>query len=738
MLERLLSSNSALSVRLSRFLQGIRLKRNVSRTFLSFIFMNTEQVFTFDLHGKELTIRTGKLAQMANGSVVAQMGGTYVLATAVMSGKARDGIDFLPLMVNYQEKYYAAGMIKSSRFQKRETRPADDKILMGRVIDRQIRPLFPKHIRHDIQVMATTLSYDRENEHDMLAGIGASAALAISDIPWNGPTANVRVGLIDGQLVLNPTPQEREVSTLNLVVAADANEVIMIEAGALEVSEAEMMRAIEFGREWSGKISLFIKSIADKIGKPKIVVPAPEKDTELEQFVADNFTQEMQDCIYNMPGKLARFARKAAIAEGAKKVVLEKFGEDRDMSQFGEAFNTLFSNIIRKSILEKEERIAGRKLTEIRPLNCEVSLFPRVHGSGLFQRGETQGLSIATLASPGNELIQDGIEGEAKKHYMHHYNFPPFSVGEASNRLFTGNREIGHGALAEKALEPVLPERKDFPYVIRVVSEILQSNGSSSMAATCGSTLALMDAGVPIKSPVAGIAMGLMTDKATGNFKVLSDIQDEEDSGGDMDFKVAGTAKGITAIQMDIKITGISLEIFRTALEQARTGRLEILEAMLKAIAAPRANTSEYAPRLIVMNIKPEKIREVIGKGGEVINKIIAETGAEINIEDDGTIYVSSVDEESAMRAKAWIESIVAEPEIGKIYDAKVVRIEEYGAFVEIMPGTQGLVHVSQISNERVENVSDYLKVGQAIRVKLSEVDNQNRLKLVMKGVPQE
>lgn len=705
--------------------------------FFLHIPMSTQQTFSFDLGGKELIIHTGKLAQMANGSVVAQMGGTNVLATAVMSGKAREGIDFLPLMVNYQEKYYAAGMIKSSRFQKRETRPADDKILMGRVIDRQIRPLFPKHIRHDIQVMATTLSYDREHEHDMLAGIAASAALAISDIPWNGPTANVRVGMIDGEFVLNPTPEQREASVLNLVVAADANEVIMIEAGAKEVSEADMMRAIEFGREWSGKIALFVKSIADKIGKTKIEIPAPEKDTELEQFVADNFTQEMQDCIYNMPGKLARFARKAEIAEEAKKLVIEKFGEERDLSQFGDAFNALFSNIIRKSILTKEERIAGRKLTEIRPLTCEVAVLPRVHGSGLFQRGETQGLSVATLAAPGNELIQEGIEGESKKHYLHHYNFPPFSVGEASNRLFTGNREIGHGALAEKALDPVIPDRKEFPYVIRVVTEILQSNGSSSMAATCGSTLALMDAGVPIKAPVAGIAMGLMTDKETGNFKVLSDIQDEEDFGGDMDFKVAGTAKGITAIQMDIKITGISLEIFRTALEQARSGRLEILDAMLKAIAAPRENTSEYAPRLIIIKIKPEKIREVIGKGGEVINKIIDETGAEINIEDDGTIFVSSVNEDSALRAKAWIESIVEEPEIGKIYDAKVVRVEEYGAFVEIMPGTQGLVHVSQIADHRVDKVSDYLKVGQAIRVRLSEIDNQNRLKLVMKGVPQ-
>ena len=699
--------------------------------------MNTEQVFTLDLQGRELSIRTGKIAQMANGSAIAQMGGTLVMGTAVMSKKPRDGIDFLPLMVNYQEKYYAAGMIKSSRFQKREARPADDKILMGRVIDRQIRPLFPKHIRHDIQVMATTLSYDRENEHDMLAGIAASASLAISDIPWKGPTANVRVGRINGEFVLNPTPDQRDESDLSLVVAADTKEVIMIEAGANEVTEQDMMRAIEFGREWAGKIAAFIQTIADQIGKSKIEIPAPEKDQELEDFIFAKYEEQMRACIFDMPGKLERFAKKAEIADEAKQAALEHFGEDRDLSQFGDAFNALFSSIIRKSILEDEKRINGRKLDEIRPLSSEVAVLPRVHGSAIFQRGETQALTVTTLAAPGNELILEGIEGESKKHYIHHYNFPPYSVGEASNRLFTGNREIGHGALAEKALDPVIPDRKEFPYVIRVVTEITQSNGSSSMASTCGSTLSLMDAGVPIKAPVAGIAMGLMTDKESDNFKVLSDIQDEEDFGGDMDFKVAGTAEGITAIQMDIKITGISLEIFRTALEQAREGRLKILDTMLQAIEKPRENTSEYAPRLFIINIKPDKIREVIGKGGEVINKIIDETGAEINIEDDGTIFISSVNEASALRAKAWIESIVEEPEVGKVYDGKVVRIEEYGAFVEIMPGTQGLVHVSQIADHRIDRVDEYLKLGQMIKVKLIEIDSQNRLRLVMKGVPQ-
>lgn len=699
--------------------------------------MNTQQTFTLDVQGHELTIKIGKVAQMANGSAIASMGGTNVLGTAVMSGRARDGINFLPLMVNYQERFYAAGMIKSSRFQKRETRPSDDKVLMGRVIDRQIRPLFPKHIRNDIQVMAFPLSFDRVNQHDILAGIAASAALAISDIPWSGPTANVRVGMIDGAFVLDPTTEQREKSTLNLIVAADANEVLMIEAGAHEVPEEDILRAIEFGREWASKIATFIAEIAAKVGKPKIVVEAPVKDEELAAFIDEKFTAKLRECIFEMPGKQQRFARKAELLGEAKELAKETLGEDRDLSQLEETFNDAFSGIIRKSILEDEKRIAGRKLDEIRSLTSEVEFLPRVHGSGLFQRGETQALSILTLASPGNELILEGIEGESKKHYIHHYNFPPFSVGEASNRLFTGNREIGHGALAEKALEPVLPDRKDFPYVMRVVTEILQSNGSSSMASTCGSTLALMDGGVPIKAPVSGIAMGLMTDKKTGAFKVLSDIQDEEDFGGDMDFKVAGTAKGITAIQMDTKITGISFEIFKTALAQAKKGRLEILEAMLKAIEKPRDNISEYAPRLIVMTIKPEKIREVIGKGGEMINKIIDETGVEINIEDDGTIYISSTNEEAALRAQAWIESIVAEAEVGKIYEGKVMRIEEYGAFVEIMPGTQGLVHVSQLADHRVDRVSDFLKLGQMIKVKLIEVDGQGRLRLVMRGIDQ-
>lgn len=695
--------------------------------------MSEKQTFSMDFDGKEIVVETGQLAQMANGSATIRIGGTTVLATAVMSKGVREGINFLPVMVNYQEKFYAAGMIKGSRFIKREGRPADDKVLMGRVIDRQIRPMFPKHIRNDIQIMLTILSYDRENEHDIIAGIGASAALAISDIPWDGPTANVRVGRINGEFVLNPTMEQRKESEMNLIVACSLTDVIMIDADADEVSEEIILEGIEFGRKHGTKIAQFIADIAAKIGKQKIEIPAPEKDEELKKFIEEGYLSEIQDCIFNTPGKLARFALKDKIAATAKEAAIEKFGEERDMSQFGDRFNEVFGGIIRKSILEDEKRINGRKLDEIRPLECITGVLPRVHGSGLFNRGETQALSVLTLASPGNEQIMEGIEGEHKKRYMHHYNFPPFSVGEASNRLMTGNREIGHGALAEKSLEKVLPDEKDFPYVIRVVSEILQSNGSSSMAATCGSTLALLDGGVPLKAPVSGIAMGLMTDKETGAFKVLSDIQDEEDAGGDMDFKVTGTKKGVTAVQMDIKVTGISQKIFETALKQARTGRLKIMDVMLASIKTEPNTLSEFAPRLITMQINPEKIREVIGKGGETINGIIAETGVEMNIDDDGVIVISSVDGEAGAKAKAIVESIIQEPEVGKIYDGIVMRVEDYGAFVEIMRGTQGLVHVSLISKERVDKVSDHLAVGQKVKVKLLEIDKQGRLRLSMK-----
>lgn len=688
--------------------------------------------FKFDLDGQEIFIQTGKLAQQCNGSVVVSIGETTILATATMSKEARDGVDFLPLTVNYQEKYYASGHIKSSKFVKREGRPSDDKILTSRLIDRQLRPLFDKHIHNDIQVILTTLSYDKKNNHDMVSTIAASCALAISDIPWNGPTASVRVGMIDGELICNPDVDQMKISELDLIVASSEKNVVMIEAGANQIPEEKILEAINFGKEKGRKICQFISKIALEIGKEKIFIKPIEEDKSILNFVEENYKLDIEKCIFEIPNKIKRFSKKNELKKHAKEKYIEQQGEEKDVSQFDTIFDKVFKSIIRDSILNNEKRIAGRKLTEIRKLSSDVSLLKRPHGSGLFNRGETQCLSVLTLAAPGNELIIEGIEGESKERYMHHYNFPPFSVGECSNRLFTGNREIGHGALAERALKYVLPDEKDFPYIIRVVSEILSSNGSSSMAATCGSTLALMDGGVPIKEPVSGIAMGLITDK-DGNFKILSDIQDEEDFGGDMDFKVAGTKNGITAIQMDVKISGISEEIFKIAFSQAKKGRLQILESMLDTINEPRKDISKFAPRLISIKIDKEKIGDVIGKGGETINKIIEKTGVEINIDEEGVVVISSSSLEQAEEAKNIIVEITTPLEVGNIYTAKVTRIEDYGAFVELKNKKQGLVHISEISNERVKSVSDILEIGQEVNVKLMQIDSQGRLNLSIK-----
>ncbi len=692
------------------------------------------QSFSLDFEGKKYTFEFGKIATLANCSCVATCGGTTVLATVVMSSEARD-IDFMPLMVNYNEKLYASGMIKSSRFMKRESRPSDDITLIGRLIDRSLRPLFPKYLRNDVQVMITTLSYDRENEHDVLASLASSVALHASDIPWTGPIATVRVGLLDGKLVANPTKTERETSHLDLVVSSTAENVLMIEAGAHEVPEDTMLDAIEFGKEKGKAFCALFSEIQSKIGKAKKEIVAPEKDTEIIEFVAKNFEEEFVKCLWEIPGKKERMLRKKEIYTMAKESAKENFEEERVTKNFSSSADAVWKKILRDAILNHEKRIAERKLDQIRPINVEVGLFERTHGSALFQRGETQGLSITTLASPALAQTKEGIGGETKSYYMHHYNFPPFSVGEASNRLMTGNREIGHGALAERALLPVLPHREGFPYTIRVVTEILMSNGSSSMASVCGSTLSLMDAGVPITAPVAGIAMGLITEDGTmnGKYKILSDIQDDEDFVGDMDFKVAGTAKGITAIQMDIKVSGLSKQVFEQALTQAKKGRLEILEKMLAVIASPRAEMSQYAPRLTSLQIDPDRIGKVIGKGGETIQKIIAETGCEIDISDDGMIVISCIGGDGAERAVAIIKGLVEEAEVGKSYDAVIKRVEDYGAFAEILPGVQGLIHVSMISGERINSALDVLQVGQKVRVKLIGIDDKGRLKLSIK-----
>ena len=697
------------------------------------------KVFKMPLGNKELIIETGKLAQQTNGSCTVRYGDTMILGTAVMGREPRN-IGFFPLMVNYQEKYYAAGMIKSPWFIKRETRPADDKILMGRVIDRTIRPLFPKGFQNDVQVMLTILSYDRENLHDMYAAIAASCALTISDAPFEGPTATVRVGMINGEFVLNPTQEELNKSDLDLIVSSTLENVVMIEAGANEVSEEKMLEAIAFGKKWAQKICRFIDDIRQEIGKEKIKFNPPEINPKIEELITSDYLNEISDILLTVSGKLNRNAKLQEIKnQVTQKLEDEKLTEE-DLEKISEVFSGVVKKVVRKNILEKDVRMGGRKLDEIRKLFIEVGLLPRVHGSGLFQRGETQGLSTCTLGSPGDKQIIDGIEGESKKRYFHHYNFPPFSVGETSNRLFTGNREIGHGALAERALERVLPALDDFPYTIRTCTEILASNGSSSMAATCGSTLALMDAGVPIKKPVAGIAMGMMSDSEKGVFKILTDLQDEEDSGGDMDFKVAGTDDGITAIQMDIKLKGLTPEMFEQALEQGKKGRLEILNAMKTVISEPRAEMSEFAPRLTTLKINPDKIRNVIGKGGETINGIIDETGVQIDIEDDGTIIVTSADAAMSDKAIATIKSLTAEPEVGKIYkQVKVVKIMDFGAFVEFMPGNDGLVHISMITDKkRLNNPSEVLKEGQLVNVKLMEIDSQGRKRLSMIGISQD
>jgi len=698
------------------------------------------QEFRLSIGDKELIIEIGKLAQQANGSAVVRLGDTVILATAVMSQEIREGVNFLPLMVNYQEKMYASGKIKSSRFVKRETRPSDEKILMARVADRTYRPLFPKYFYNDIQVILTTLSYDLENEHDMVAAIAGSVALTISDIPFEGPTASVRVGLINGEFVLNPTHEARAKSDLDLIVSTDINNVIMIEAGANEVPEDKMLEAIAFGKKWGQKIAKFIHDIQKKVGRPKIEFTPAEKNQAIIDYVEKNYEDKVMKAIYEKTGKLDRFRYFREITKEIEDYFKDKV-EEKEIKEVSEAVDHLVKHTVRKNILENEKRVGGRKLNEIRPLNIEVGLLPRTHGSGLFQRGETQGLTTCTLGAPGDAQILEGIEGEEKKSYYHHYNFPPYSVGETSNRLYPGNREIGHGALAERALIPMLPKKEDFPYTIRTCTEILSSNGSSSMAATCGSTLALMDAGVPIKKHVAGVAMGLMTSHHNPDlYKILTDLQDEEDMGGDMDFKVTGTREGITAIQMDIKIKGLPDKIFKEALNQACEGRLEILDAMEKVIAKPRPELSKYAPRLITIKVNPEKIRFIIGPGGEVINKIISETGVQaIDIEQDGTVIITSVSAEGSDKAKAWVESIVAEPEIGKIYtNVKITKMFEFGGLVEFMPGKEGMIHISEVADEYVQDVSKYLKEGQIINCKLLAIDERSgKFKLTMKGIKQ-
>lgn len=681
-----------------------------------------KKVFKTEWAGRPLIIETGQLAKQANGAVLVRYGDTVVLSTATASKEPRD-VDFFPLMVNYEEKLYAAGKIPGG-FNKREGRPGEDATLTSRLIDRPIRPLFPKGYRHDVQVISIVMSVDPDNSPEMTAMIGSSMALAVSDIPFEGPIAGVNVGLVDGELIINPDVQQREVSVLDLQVAGHFDAVNMVEAGAKEVAEDKMLEAIMFGHAEIKKLVEFQQSIIDEIQPVKSEFVPVEVDADLESKVEQLSESFGLSQAIQTQEKLAREENITAI----KLKVIEAFeGEDEAViTAVNKKFDALIKEEVRRLITEEKVRPDGRRPDEIRPLDSEVGILPRVHGSGLFTRGQTQALSVATLGALGEHQIIDGLGVEEEKRYMHHYNFPNFSVGETGPIRAPGRREIGHGALGERALLQVIPDEKEFPYTIRVVSEVLESNGSSSQASICGSTLALMDAGVPIKAPVAGIAMGLVTKDE--NYTILSDIQGMEDALGDMDFKVAGTKEGITAIQMDIKINGLTEDILREALEQARVGRLHIMEHMLSTISEPRAELSQYAPKIEIIHINPDKIRDVIGPGGKKINEIIDATGVKLDIEQDGTVFIGSSDASMIETAKKLIENIVREAEVGQIYMATVKRIEKFGAFVEIFPGKDALVHISQIALERINKVEDVVKLGDQFLVKVTEIDKQGRI----------
>lgn len=685
-----------------------------------------KKVFKTEWAGRSLTIETGQLAKQANGAVLVRYGDTVVLSTAVASKEPRDG-DFFPLTVNYEEKMYAAGKIPGG-FKKREGRPGDEATLTARLIDRPIRPLFPKGYRHDVQIMNTVLSADPDCSPEMAAMIGSSMALSVSDIPFQGPIAGVNVGYIDGKYVINPTLEQKEVSRLDLEVAGHKDAVNMVEAGASEITEQEMLEAIFFGHEEIKRLVAFQEEVVEHIQSVKKEFIPVERDEELVQRVK-SLTEEkgLKETVLTFDKQQRDENLDALKAEIATEFVDEADPENELLiDEVYAILNDLVKEEVRRLIADEKIRPDGRKPDEIRPLESEVGLLPRAHGSGLFTRGQTQALSVLTLGALGDYQLIDGLGPEIEKRFMHHYNFPNFSVGETGPVRAPGRREIGHGALGERALRYIIPDTTEFPYTIRIVSEVLESNGSSSQASICGSTLALMDAGVPIKAPVAGIAMGLVTRE--DSYTILTDIQGMEDALGDMDFKVAGTKEGITAIQMDIKIDGLTREVIEEALEQARQGRLAIMDHMLQTIDQPRSELSAYAPKVEIMHIKPEKIRDVIGPGGKKINEIIDETGVKLDIEQDGTIFIGAVDQEMINRAREIINEITREAEVGQVYHAKVKRIEKYGAFVELFPGKDALLHISQISKDRINKVEDVLKIGDTIEVKITEIDKQGRV----------
>ena len=687
--------------------------------------------FSTELGGRPLTIETGKIAKQANGSVLIRYGETAVVVAVTGTDTPREGVDFFPLTVDFEEKMYAVGKIPGG-FLRREGRPPETAILTSRLIDRPIRPMFPDGYHNDVQIVATAVSVDPDNAPDIPAMIGASCALSISDIPFEGPIAGVRVGRVDGKFIINPTLEQAAVSEMNVAVAGTKEAILMVEAGAKEVSEQVMLDAILFGHEEIKKLVAFQEQIQAEVGKPKMEFTPYVPPEALSKEIMEYGEPKIHDALMD-PDKLHR----DKMVSETKEAILEHFVELYPESEIDIAHivQKLVKKVFRHIITHDKIRPDGRALDEVRPISCEVGLLARPHGCSLFTRGQTQVLNCLALAPLREAQTLDGLGTELTKRYIHHYNFPPYSVGETKPLRSPGRREIGHGALAERALLPVIPSEEEFPYTIRLVSEVLESNGSSSMASTCASTLSLMDAGVPIKAPVSGVAMGLV--KEGDDITILTDIQGLEDANGDMDFKVAGTEKGITAIQMDIKIDGINRQIFELALEQARKGRAYILGKMLECIPAPRPSLKEHAPKITTLKINPDKIKDVIGPGGKVIKKITEESGAKIDIEEDGTVYVAAADQASANKAIEAINAITAEPEIGKIYTGKVTRLMNFGAFVEFMPGREGLVHISQLAKERVEKVEDVVNVGDEIVVKLVEIDAKGRMNLSRKAALQ-
>lgn len=691
------------------------------------------KTYSMELAGRTLTVETGKLAGLANGNVLVRYGDTVVMVNVVASKEPREGIDFFPLSVDYEEKMYAAGKIPGS-FTRREGKAADKAILVSRAIDRPIRPLFPKDFRNDVVVTATVLSVEIDNSPEVCAMIGTSVALSVSDIPFGGPTAAVKVGYVDGKFVINPTLEQRKKTELDLLVAGTIDKIAMIEAGAKELPDDKMLEAIKTGHVEIKKVCEFISKIKEEIGKPKFEYQSFEVDHDIYEEIETNFYDRMYKDVQALE-KEERDQNMDKLAEDVKAYFVEKYGEeklDEIKTDIADSLYKLEKKSVRAMILKEQKRPDGRQIDEIRPLSCEVGILPRTHGSAVFTRGQTQVMSIATLGMTSDEQMLDGLDEEDTKRYIHQYNFPGYSVGEAKPVRGPGRREIGHGALAERALVPVLPDENEFPYTIRVVSEVLSSNGSTSQASICGSTLALMDAGVPIKNPVAGISTGLVTDSENpDHYIMLTDIQGLEDFFGDMDFKVGGTKNGITAIQVDIKVDGLSYKIIEEAFARTKKARQYILdEIMLKQIEKPREEVSKYAPKILSMQIKPEKIKDVIGTGGKVINKIIEETGVKIDISEEGKVVVYAVDKEQAQKALDKIENIVREIEVGEYYDGIVTSIKPFGAFIDIGGGKEGLLHISKISKERVEKVEDVLSIGDRVIVKVLDIDNQGKISL--------